>query len=45
MKKAKLYVLMDGDVSQRSLRLASAYGHMLYVISTSNENEQVNACT
>ena len=32
-------VLMDGDISQRSLRFASSFGKMLYV---RNNNDETN---
>ena len=33
-------VLMDGDLSQRSLRFASSFGKMLYVRNSNNETNQ-----
>ena len=33
-------VLMDGDISQRSLRFASLFGNMLYVRNNNNENNK-----
>ena len=33
-------VLMDGDISQRSLRFASSFGKMLYVRNNNNENNK-----
>ena len=33
-------VLMDGDLSQRSLRFASSFGQMLYVRNSNNETNQ-----
>ena len=36
-------VLMDGDISQRSLRFAASFGKMLY--ERNNSNETTNAMT
>ena len=41
MKHAKKVVLMDGDVSQRTLRLASSYGNMIYVRNNNNETNNI----
>ena len=40
MKHSKKIVLMDGDISQRSLRLDSSYGGMLYVRRFNNETNK-----
>ncbi|MFM7978504.1 MAG: hypothetical protein ACKPKO_04245 [Candidatus Fonsibacter sp.] len=32
---------MDGDVSQRTLRLASSYGNMIYVNNNNNETNNI----
>ena len=39
LKHSKKLVLMDGDVSERSLGFASSYGSMVYV---NNQNNQTN---
>ncbi|MFM7989735.1 MAG: hypothetical protein ACKPKO_61525, partial [Candidatus Fonsibacter sp.] len=41
MKHAKKVVLMDGDVSQRTLRLASSYGNMICVRNNNNETNNI----
>ena len=37
-------VLMDGDISQRSLRFASSFGKLLYVRNNSNEWQTAYLC-
>jgi len=43
LKHSKKLVLMDGDVSERSLGFASSYGSMVYVNNLNNEtNKSLN---
>ncbi len=43
LKQSDKMILLDGDVSQRSLNLASSYGDMIYVNNTNNEsNKRLN---
>ena len=45
VKHSKKIVLMDSDASQRTLRLASSYGSMLYVRQNNNEaNNTMHIC-
>ena len=37
VKHAQTILLMDGDISQRSLKLASSYGQIMYVHNNKNE--------
>ena len=43
LKHCKKMILMDGDISQRSLKFASSYGDMSYVDNRNNEsNKSIN---
>ena len=41
MQRSNNILLMDGDVPQRTLRLASSYSHMIFVKNNNNEAHHI----